>query len=726
MNVDEVLAKYSRKIQSEMNSSESVDLNAEVISKDYSRFKEDMMPELSRYEGWARGLGGIVRMKISSKDDVNIRKQLDIAHLSVSPSEVVGLALMSFLGVFFLGTLLCIAIWFFNGGPGSDGQFPTLLLVLIIVTSFFLFYYLYSMPSRLAVKWRLKASSQMVPAILYTVIYMKHTSNLERAITFVSKHVEAPLSLDFRKILWDVETGKYSSIKDSLDAYLGFWKDFNIEFVESFHLIESSLYEPSDNRRLDTLERALGVILDGVYERMLKYTHDIKSPLTNLYMLGIVLPTLGLALLPLASTLLGGMINWTHVFVIFNLFIPFMVFYLTLQIMLTRPGGYGETSLLEKNPLYYKYVSKKPYFVASAVCIPLLIIGLLPFIFQMDLVSSLFNIPKDFPLSDLGLGFIGRGNLFEFKDSSKGVVGPFGVGALLLSLFIPFAIALFFSIVYSMKTKEIIKARNQTKDLESEFNSSLFTLGNRLGDGTPAEIAFAKIAASTKGQKTEDFFKIVNTNIQSMGMGLEEAIFNPRRGALVYYPSGLIATSMRILIESVKKGLAVAAESLMSISEYVRNIQKINERLRDLLAEVVSDMKSNMTFLAPLLAGIVIGLASMITDILAQLKVMTEMGGGETAIAGLGNISNITQLFDVVNMIPPYFMQIAIGVYIIEIIFILTATLVTVDAGEDKLKQTYEISRNLMRGGFLYLIVALLSIIALASLAGVALGGLVG
>jgi len=78
---------------------------------------------------------------------------------------------------------------------------------------------------------------------------------------------------------------------------------------------------------LKYLSGHLEFILDGVYERMLKYTHNIKSPLTNLYMLGIVLPTLALALLPLASSLLGGMLKSIHVFVIFDMLIPFFVFY---------------------------------------------------------------------------------------------------------------------------------------------------------------------------------------------------------------------------------------------------------------------------------------------------------------------------------------------------------------------------------------------------------------
>jgi hypothetical protein len=312
--------------------------------------------------------------------------------------------------------------------------------------------------------------------------------------------------------------------------------------------------------------------------------------------------------------------------------------------------------------------------------------------------------------------------LFGFVDDN-GIIGPFSNFSLLLSLFVPFSIAMFFALSFSMRTRELIKERENAKDLEKEFTSSLFTLGNRLGDGVPAELAFSKVAESVKGQKTEEFFKIVNTNMRSMGMGLEDALFNPKRGALVYYPSSLIATSMRILVESVKKGLRVAAQSLMSISDYVKNIQKINDRLRDLLADVVSDMRSNMTFLAPLLAGIVVGLAGMITSILAQLKIMSDIGG-EVALAG--NITQMLGLFDYVKMIPPYFLQIAIGIYIVQIIFILSRTLVTVDAGEDKLKQTYDIGKHLLRGSILYLIVAMISILALTGLTRVALAGIVG
>lgn len=738
MAVDDVLRAYSRDLRVSMGSNFS-GLSEENISQDYIDFKSDTLPELSRYEKWASVLGGVIKIGLSSKDRAEIEKNLERAHVNVSASEVAGLAVMTFILIMLFGGGVSLAWWsFFN-------EIPYLLMLLIFISAFFAAYYAYSMPERLAVVWRLKASSQMVPAILYTVIYMKHTSNLERAIGFVSKHIEAPLSTDFKRVLWDIENGKYSSIKQSLDAYLDFWKDTNPEFVESFHLIESSLYEPSEARRIQILERALKVILDEVYEKMLKYSHGIKAPLTNIYMLGIVLPTLGLALLPIAATLLQGAITSTHVFVLFNIVIPFFVFYLTSQIMLNRPGGYGETSYLEKNPLYYKYSSKKPYTIAFLIAFPFLIIGLLPWIMQIDSLtynvdrlnadlkdnSALLKINSDYTYGELGLTFLGKEGSYFFNflydDSGKHTVigGPFGTGALLLSLLVPFSFALFFSLSFTLRTKDLIKSRDSTRRLEEEFNSSLFTLGNRIGDGVPAEIAFARVAESLKGQVTSDFFRTVNTNIQTMGMGLEDAIFNDSRGAIVYFPSNLIATSMRILIESVKKGLNVAAQSLMSISEYVRNIQKINERLRDLLAEVVSDMQSNMTFLAPLLAGIIIGLAAMITSILTQLN---GIGAGGAADLGLnfGNVAQLMQMFNYKVMIPPYFMQISIGIYIIQIIFILTGTLVTIDAGEDRLKQTYQIAQNLLRGFILYLIVAFISISLLAVLAEVALGGLAG
>ena len=146
--------------------------------------------------------------------------------------------------------------------------------MLVILISLILISPLTKIPIYMADRWRLKASNQMVLCILYVMMYMRHTSNLEHAVRFAADHIGPPLSLDLRKILWDVETGKRNTIKEALDLYLTSWQKDAPEFVESFHLIESSLMESSEARRVSILEKSLDVMLDGTYQRMLHFSHD--------------------------------------------------------------------------------------------------------------------------------------------------------------------------------------------------------------------------------------------------------------------------------------------------------------------------------------------------------------------------------------------------------------------------------------------------------------------
>ena len=705
----EIIEKYSRILERE--------IKQDIFkSKEYEKFKEEAIPELSTYEKACKKFS-FIKVKLSEKNKKELQKHIDFAQLSITPEEAYGFAISIFLISVVLTFLIFAFLAFYLAiDIGQAG----LICFLLLLFSFFVYYYFNFKPRNLAFKRRLKASSQMVPCILYIVVYMRHTSNLERAIKFASDHLQPPLAYDLKKIFYDVEVGKYSSIKQSLDAYLQKWREYNLEFIEAFHLIESSLYEPDEQKRISLLEKSLQVILDGTFEKMLHYSHEIKNPLTNIYMLGIVLPTLGLALLPLASTLLQGAIKWYHVALIFNFILPFLVYYMIINVLSKRPGGYGEIELLERNPKYQKYKSKKPYVIAFIISFPIFLISLIPLIFFYTPLPDAIGLEKDYNVT------IGNVNLliFDYKKSDNAYNGPFSIFSLILSLFFPLSISLFFSIAYSLKTKELIEVRNKTKSLELEFSSSLFQFGNRLSDGIPAEIAFGKVATTLKGTPSGEFFSYVNYNIQQFGMSVEQAIFDEDRGAIKYFPSDLIRTSMRILVESVKKGLNVAAKAMISISQYVKNIHTIEERLKDLLADIISGMKSNMVFLAPLLSGIIVGLAGMITQILNQLLTMIHLGEvkGEVAF-GLG-AEQITSLFNLSNMIPPYALQIIIGIYVVQIIFILTKALVTIDGGEDILREKYEIAINLRRAMILYFFCALISIIALSLLAIFAVSGL--
>src|SRR3989344_6160892 len=270
LSVDEIMKKYGSKIESKIGASGETG-----YSREYVKFKEEMVPQITRYERLCKSLGSVVKINVSKADEAKIKNQIEIAHLDIEPWQSLTLSVMVFLGIFLIGVLISLAVVLISGDFAS---FPTLFFFLMTILSLFLFYFFNNYPQRLANQWRLKASSQMVPAILYIVVYMRHTPNLEKAIAFASENLQYPLALDFKKVFYNVEIGKFSTIKESLDNYLEVWRTGNTEFIESFHLIESSLFEPDEARRITLLEKSLQVILDGVYDRMLKFTHDIRSP----------------------------------------------------------------------------------------------------------------------------------------------------------------------------------------------------------------------------------------------------------------------------------------------------------------------------------------------------------------------------------------------------------------------------------------------------------------
>jgi hypothetical protein len=695
MNEKDLFRKYTRRLEKEFGEEKP------LVSVSYAQFKKESLPKhLSLYEKLCNKCEKILKVRPDKKTEAELKECIGMCHLSISPAGAVGFAvILSFL----LITLTSLVSFLVFGSLFFVLYFIVLGLILIIV--------LVKLPSFLANSWRLKASNQMVECVFYVATYMRHTSNLELAIKFAAEHLSPPLSLDMRKVLWDVETEKYDSVKESLDVYLESWRKWNLEFIEAFHLIEGSLYEPSESRRQTMVDKALDVMLQETYEKMLHYAHELKNPMTTLYMLGIVLPILGLVILPLVASFMTSETTSPlqlsiYIAVIYNVTLPLGIYYLGRMVLSKRPTGYGETDISEINPEAKKQsnvilkAGKKelkinPLIISAAVGIIFLLIGLSPIIIaSMMSEQELLQEKEFFP----GMSFL------EYRETVTGLAGPYGLGAAVLGLFVTLSAAFSLGLYFVLRSRNVMKMRTEAKALEDEFASALFHLGNRLGDGFPAEIAFGKVADVMKGTKSGEFFAIASNNIQKLGMSVKEAIFNKKIGAMVYFPSSLIESSMKVLIESSKKGPRVASQALINVSQYIKDIHRVNERLRDLLADIISDMKQQVNFLAPAISGIVVGITSMIVMILGKLsgELGRVIGGGAT---GAPVPTGILDMFG--NSIPTYYFQIIVGVYIVEIIFILTILVNGVENGSDKLAERYNLGRNLLRGTTLYTIISL-------------------
>ncbi len=735
--IDEITKKYVERINESLAPHRA---EPELSSRQYKEFKAQYLPtHLSAYERLCNLSARILPVTPDAKSRPRVEEAIRVCHLETTPEGVYSLAILAplaaIVAVAFLSLMLPAVLGAALGTGWTGSVFIVAFCALAALGSIIP---LQKLPFYLANSWRMKASNQMVLCVFYVVTYMRHTSNLELAIDFAGEHLAPPLSLDMKKVIWDIETERYDSVKESLDAYLDTWRDWNPEFIESMHLIEGSLLESAESRRVELLDKSLSVMLEETYEKMLHYAHDLKSPLTTLHMLGVILPILGLVILPLMVNFIPE-VKWYHMAIVYDVALPGLVFILAKSVLSTRPTGYGNADITDLNPELKRYryiriplggkdeIRISPLILCVLIGAALLALAIFPLLYRAASPGT------DWVVSDGALLKTSEGSdvynkarfyMLDYRPadpkdpSSPRTVGPYGLGAILLSLLIPLSFGVAIGTYFSMRSKGVMGIREQTRKLEQEFASALFQLGNRLGDGIPPEIAFAKVSTVLEGTDTGKFFDIVTNNIERLGMDVERAIFDPQHGAILQYPSNIIESSMKVLIESSKKGPLVASQALINVSEYIKQMHRVDERLKDLMSEVISSMKSQISFLTPVIAGIVIGITSMIASILGTIGTkLVTLSSQSGDLAGAGGAGAIFDIFGS-GGIPTYHFQAIVGIYVVQITYILTIMVNGIENGSDDLAEESMLGRNMVRAVVLYVVVSAITIVVFGFIAG--------
>lgn len=724
----DIVARYKARLEGQLGPSEK----DESSTKEYKEFRAESMPtHAGYYEKACKMCGSVFKPGMAPDKKEALQQTLSIAHLNLTPEEASSFAIVVPILIILAGASVGYAFntMFFG--------FAVILLGLILLPV------LNKVPYFMANSWRLKASNQMVQCVFFVVTFMRHTSNLELAVRFAAEHLTAPLSLDMKKVLYDVEIGAYDSIQESLEVYLQTWRQYNPEFIESMHMIMGSLLEGDEKRRVELLDKALDIMLTETYEKMLHYAHNLKSPITTLHMLGVILPILGLVILPLVVSFMET-VRWYHIFILYNIALPIGVYYLAKNILSTRPTGYGESEagIEEEKPsimIGKKRVNVPPLGVAVLIGVLLLLVAFIPIIIHeasplLDWCVELGGDKVFYPITTNETGFkasdCGKTGwaLMEWRQSTSKtpelvgkIIGPYGLGASTLSIFFPLAAGIAIGMYFKLRTKGMLEKREKAKRLEDEFAAALFQLGNRLADGMPAEAAVGRVAEVMENTISGTFFDAVSNNIRKLGLGLRDALFHPRIGAVNLFPSAVIESSMKVLTESIRKGPLIASQSLQNVSRYIKEIHQVNERLRDLMADIVSDITSQINFMAPAIAGIVIGITSMITSILGKLTgQIGKLSGEGGGMAGGAQLGPILAMFG--DGIPTYYFQLVVGLYVVEIIIILSVMSNGIENGADSLGERNAIGKNTMRSTLLYCGIAMTVMIIFNSIANAIVG----
>lgn len=653
-----------------------------ITTREFKIFSGGKTRVRAMYEKLAKFSGKFLKFGVDPQKKEEIDTIFKAFNLDLTAEDSLAFAVFALFAVAFAGVLTLF--------------FSMLFAVCIMGGAIGAFFYFKNYPYRLLSIRRSKVGTEMIMAVLYIVIYMKNISNLEAAVRFAAENLDGPLADDFAKLLWDVTVKKYDDITDALSHYLEQWRDYNEAFVDAIYLIETSLIQTAETRRLDMLDQALKRILDGTYETMVHYVNNLRTPVSAIFMLGITLPIMGLVMLPLIGAFMADVINPTTLFIFYDVLLPVVVIVLIVQVLATRPGAFQEADIEnhpEAPPRNKFMLFGKPVHAAIPAVIIFVLLALV-YLYYWIVMQTAMPAENDILFS-----------LF--------VIGGLG-----------YSVAIF----CKLASVSLVAIRKAIKSTENDFSYALFQIGNRLSEGVPAETAMLKTAKTMKNSNIANFIHQIVNNMQRLGLDLRRAIFDTTYGALVYYPSALIRSVMKIFVESTKQSQDVAATSLMHISTYLQSVHRIEEKIKDVLSETISTIKFQTSFIAPLISGIIVGLTAMILIILSVLgekitaatsstALPSALGGSSPSLGG----SMAFGFFQMSSTIPLPVFQIVVGIYLVEIIVISTILASKIEYGDDRIQMLDSIQKALFISITVYIIVTVAVTIGFGSMARIAI-----
>lgn len=593
----------------------------------------------------------------------SLEKQYDelikFSHLNITPRGAFSLAFLASIITILVPTVL---IMIFN-------LFYPALFILVAIFAGVIFYFLYDYPMHYAAWFRINASSEMTLCILFMATSMRISPTLEKAIDYAAKNLRGALAYDLKLLMWEIYSRKYTT-EQAIEIFIEKWKKDNQEFTEALYLIKNaSLYGHEEMERI--LDEAVSVMLEGTKDRMKFFARELNTPVTVINALGILLPLIGVVFFPIMSLFMPEMIQPLTLAIGYDIILPLVVYWLMKMYLDRRPSTFHQPDI-SRHPKF-----KKEKLINKTLILALFVGGLLSF-----------------------YGFLGM----------ISIEAAFSPEQLYTSLLVTLGIALSFSIYTIFITRDKIKLREEIITIESEFPEAIFQIGNRLRLGVPIEKVLSEVLPKLRNLKISEFIRAILQNIENFGVTLEQAVFDEKYGAILYYPSALIETVMRALVEIQKKGSAAISKTMLSISTYLKNARSVEENLKDLMAEITSTLKIQALLLAPLAGGIVVALAAIIMQLLlilgnAELLYQQVEGYGPLTSAGKGILSSFISLD---SMIPIHFFQVVVGIYIIEIVALMTMFSSIIENGDEDVLKKSLMGKRVLIGIIFYLIVLVL------------------
>jgi Flp pilus assembly protein TadB len=564
-------------------------------------------------------------------------KAITLLGMDIALQETMTLAGFFALITFFLGFfILVFALLIFNAGITEVAMY---LVPAILAAPLLVFAFVASYPEILANRIKTKSLGRSPEAVNYLVMSMRLSPSLSKAVAFAADSADEPIASGLKKVIWNIYMRKYDSVEDSFLAFAYEWGEINEDFKRSLYAIRSSTLERSDEGRIRILEKAQEIVLEGTKRKIEDFASSLQAPTTVLFALGILLPMIIGAMLPLMSLSVpsgasfGTTTNPTSdkssdiggtltIIILMDVVFPLVAFFYAYHILGKRPGTATPPDV------------KSELTIGDNRTIASISVALI-----------------------LGFGVLGIPFLRKYLGDFGTLLGP-------VPILLGIGLALGFYFKATSKSQK--KRRDEIKKMEEEFPDALFKLGSRIAEGEPLETALGKVADSMKGSVCAELFEKIAYTIQVTRSTPEDAMFGEDLGVLNDLPSRTIRATMKTVIESTKKDAQNAGSIIINISNYLRDMKKVEHDIKTSLNQTVSMMKSTGLLFAPLVMGITASLYVLLSREFSNLPGSTQM------------LSN--DLFFMV-----------IGVYLILMVMVIVYFSVGIEHGEDRIELRYSL-----------------------------------
>lgn len=378
------------------------------------------------------------------------------------------------------------------------------------------------------------------------VMSVRQDSSLPRAIAFASGEGHG-FSRELRRCTWEVVMGTHKTFEDALHALGCRWEGFSSELKTALNALVTASCEATEDGKRRALDRANAAMVSGTKRRVEEYALSLSTPSMLLFGLGILLPIMVAAFLPILSWDI-----WSG--------------------PAAEGAAAGQADVLVQIAIVMNIV-----FPATA------------FLVAVDAVSRR-PVDRRGPGSSRG---IARGP-WPLALASGAICGSAAYWLLVPDPLTPLVLL---AGVAPASTVLMVSGRSTRRCLaEDEVQDILFRTGSRMLEGDNFESALHRASSDGAGHSLG---KGLCLKAFAMGRGFDASVESEAGGA-----SGNALQALKVVRKASTKDEGAAGLLAMDIASYLRDLAEIETALKMRLRPTISMMRMTAHFLGPLVLGI--------------------------------------------------------------------------------------------------------------------------